>query len=149
MYLRIGKQLFGSKNFEDALKKFNQAILRDPSNAEHFVERRKCFVNMNLLEKALEDSKEIVRLRKEFEDYCCLVRDLLGLKELDAAKEALSTAVHIFTETSTLKVLAKDLAAAEEVRARSQQSWKEYASREQATKEIELLSQVAKHLKVT
>eukprot|EP01035_Chromulina_nebulosa_P022159 gene22159-28691_t len=97
---------------------------------------------MNLLKEALEDSREILRLRGDCKDHCRLVKDLLVLKELDAAKEALSKAQAIYTESSALKDLAGELTVAEEVHKRSRKSLEDYESRELATKEKELLSQL-------
>lgn len=144
MYVLEGKQHYDSRNFEAALENFNRAIEinRNPSDEKYFEERWKCFDRMNLREEALKDSGEILRLRGDCQDHVQLVKDLLVLKELDAAKEALSSAQAIYPESSALKDLAGKLTVAEDTHKRSQESREDYKNRELANKEEELLFQV-------
>ena len=52
-----GNNFLKSKNYEEALKCYTEAINLDPTNYVHFSNRSVCHYNMQNFNKALEDGK--------------------------------------------------------------------------------------------
>ena len=51
--------------FKSALRNFCQAIKKDATQEESFVQRANCYLSLNKPDKALEDANEAFRLQQE------------------------------------------------------------------------------------
>ena len=53
---KAGNEAFATKNYEEAIKHYNEAIRLDPDNAVFYSNRSACFASMQDWQKALEDA---------------------------------------------------------------------------------------------
>ena len=53
---KAGNEAFATKNYQEAIKHYNEAIRLDPDNAVFYSNRSACFASMQEWQKALEDA---------------------------------------------------------------------------------------------
>ena len=93
---REGKELYDrGGEYGAAAEMITRAISVDAAEAGYFERRRECYLRLNMFEEALDDSREILRLKgdTDINDHIGRIHLLLHLGELGSAQGALSRAV--------------------------------------------------------
>ena len=144
---REGKEFYdrGGEFYGAAAEMITRAIAADATEAGYFEGRRECYQRLNMLEEALDDSREILRLKgdTDINDHTCRIHLLLHLRELGSAQGALSRARTFFPNWPALnKDLPEQLMAAQVARNLTRAARKAYESREQAPQEMQILTEV-------
>mmetsp|Transcript_93088 Transcript_93088/g.260320 ORF Transcript_93088/g.260320 Transcript_93088/m.260320 type:complete len:254 (+) Transcript_93088:155-916(+) len=82
----LGNKAFAEKDFERAINHYTKAIQLDPKNHVFFSNRSACYAGLEEWAKAVEDSKECIRLDPKFvKGYYRLATAQLELKDYDMA----------------------------------------------------------------
>ena len=64
-YFKKGIKFIGSKEYENAIEAWNQAIELDPSNVAFYIERGATYMLMGQFEKAIEDYNKVISLEPD------------------------------------------------------------------------------------
>merc|ERR1719150_2003395 len=89
-----GNQLYLSKNYREALQRYNEAISLCPGCPAFYGNRAACHMMLGQFVQALEDAKTSVQLEPNFvKGYIRVAKCCVALGEIHAARQAINTAV--------------------------------------------------------
>jgi len=88
--------LFVDEEYESALIKFNEAILKDDTNSDYFTKRSYCHFKLDNFTEAMADAKKAIQLDpKNAKAYFRKGLAAFSLEEYETAKEAFEKAQQI------------------------------------------------------
>merc|ERR1712223_738046 len=89
-----GNQLYLSKNYREALQRYNEAISLCPGCPAFYGNRAACHMMLGQFVQALEDARTSVKLDPSFvKGYVRVAKCCVALGEIHAARQAINTAI--------------------------------------------------------
>jgi stress-induced-phosphoprotein 1 len=105
-----GNAFIKNKQYDEALKCYNEAILADPNDHIHYSNRSACYLNLNNFEKALEDANQCISIKPDWaKGYLRKGTAEFKLEKPDEAAESFKKGLEIDPNSAELKKAVEEL----------------------------------------